>query len=59
MAIESEKSAQTRYKKIAEMFEDEKVKNIFTTLAYDERNHQKILEDQFYHLSNSGTIIWE
>lgn len=59
LAIESEKSAQHRYIQIANMFDDKGAKHIFNTLATDEKNHQKILEDQFYHLSNKGTIIWE
>ena len=45
--------------KIAELIEDAEGKEIFNNLAQDERNHQKILEDQFYHISNKGTIIWE
>jgi rubrerythrin len=59
LAIESEKKAQARYKKIAEMFDDKEVKNIFDNLAEEERKHQRILEDQFYHISNKGTIIWD
>lgn len=59
LAINAEKNAQARYEKIAKMIEDEKEKEIFTSLAQDERNHQKILEDEFYHISNKGTIIWE
>ena len=55
-AIEAEKDAQERYTKIADMIDDGK--EIFTTLANEERNHQKILEDEFYHISNTGTIIW-
>ena len=59
LAIEAEIKAQERYKKIAELMNDEESKKIFQNLAQDERNHQKILEDEFYHLSNKGTIIWE
>ena len=58
LAIEAEKKAQDIYKKIAEMLDDDS-KNIFYDLANEERNHQKILEDEFYHLSNQGTIIWD
>jgi rubrerythrin len=58
-AIESEKEAQKRYLKIAELFEDDEGKQIFEGLANDERNHQRILEDQFYNISNKGLIIWE
>jgi rubrerythrin len=59
LAIEAEKNAQDRYQKIAELIDDSEGKTIFTNLANDERNHQKILEDQFYQISNKGTIIWE
>lgn len=59
LAIEAEKNAQMRYEKISSMFEKEESRKIFDNLAQDERNHQKILEDQFYQLSNKGTIIWE
>ena len=59
LAIEAEKNAQNRYKQIAEMFDEKEGKNIFNDLAREERNHQKILEDEFYQLSNKGTIIWE
>jgi len=55
----AEKNAQARYEKIANMLEDSKEKGIFKGLAQEERNHQKILEDEFYHISNKGTIIWE
>ena len=59
MAIDAEKKAQERYTKIAEIIEDNESKIIFQNLALDEKNHQRILEDEFYHLSNKGTIIWE
>jgi len=59
LAIEAEKNAQERYRKIANITTDDKVKDIFDNLANEERNHQRILENQFYHISNKGTIIWE
>jgi rubrerythrin len=59
MAIDAEKKAQERYSKIAEMIEEDESKIIFQNLVIDEKNHQRILEDEFYHLSNKGTIIWE
>jgi rubrerythrin len=58
LAIDAEKKAQERYSKIAEMIDDIKSKKIFHDLAQDERNHQRILEDEFYQLSNKGKIIW-
>jgi rubrerythrin len=59
LAIESEKKAYERYIKISNIYIDEKVKKIFNSLAQDEMNHQKILEDELYQLSNKGTIIWD
>lgn len=59
LAIEAEKNAQERYRKIADLFDNDEAKKIFNNLSEDERNHQKMLEDQFYHISNKGTIIWE
>jgi rubrerythrin len=59
LAIEAEKNAQERYKQIAQMIDDEEGKNIFNDFAREERNHQRILEDELYQLSNKGTIIWE
>ena len=58
LAIDAEKKAQQRYSKIAEMLDDDEGKKIFYGLEQDERNHQKILEDEFYQLSNKGIIIW-
>ena len=59
LAIKAEKNAQARYLQIARMLEDKEEKEIFNNLAQDERNHQRILEDEFYHISNKGTIVWE
>ncbi len=59
LAIKSEKEACQRYERIAEMINDEEGKKIFNVLANEESNHQKILEDEFYHISNKGVIIWE
>ena len=58
LAINAEKKAQERYSKIAEMLDDDESKKIFHELAQDDRNHQKILEDEFYQLSNKGIIVW-
>ena len=59
LAIESEKKAQTIYRKISKLFAYDEGKKIFDKLAHDEINHQKILEDELYQLSNKGTIIWD
>ena len=59
MAIDAELKAQERYRRIANLFDDEESKKIFFNLSQDERNHQKILEDEIYQLSNKGVIIWD
>jgi rubrerythrin len=59
LAIKAEKNAQERYQQIADMMDDSEEKEIFNNLAQDERNHQRILEDELYQISNKGTIIWE
>ncbi len=41
------------------MYNDENGKKIFNSLAQDEINHQRILEDELYQLSNKGIIIWD
>jgi len=59
IAIAAEQDAQLKYKKIADMIEGPEGKAIFSNLAEEEYKHQRILEDQFYHMSNKGMIIWE
>jgi rubrerythrin len=58
IGIEAEKKAQEKYLQIAKMFTDDESKAIFNKMADEERNHQNILEDQFYSMSNKGKIIW-
>lgn len=58
IAIESEKKAYERYKRLSEKIDDVEGKKIFETLAEEERKHQRILEDEFYNISNKGLIIW-
>ncbi len=58
IAIDAEKKAYERYKRLAEKIEDEQGKKIFESLAEEERKHQRILEDEFYNISNKGVIIW-
>jgi rubrerythrin len=58
IAIQAEKDAQARYKNIAELISEPEGKTIFNDLADEENKHMRLLEDQFYHMSNKGTIIW-
>ncbi len=58
IAIEAEKKASERYKRLSAKIEDKEGKKIFEELAEEERKHQRILEDEFYNISNKGMIIW-
>jgi len=58
LAIEAEKGAQERYRKLADLIEDPEGKRIFSEFADAEKMHQKVLEDEFYSISNRGTIVW-
>lgn len=59
LGIKAEREAQARYKKIANQIKDKKTKEIFINLSEDERRHLNLLENEYYQLSNKGTIIWE
>ncbi len=59
IAIKAEEDARKRYLDIAKMMKDKEAKEIFINLSEDERRHRNLLENQFYQLSNKGTIIWE
>ncbi|KPJ72080.1 hypothetical protein AMJ52_07530 [candidate division TA06 bacterium DG_78] len=59
LGIRAEKEAQERYTAIANKLDDPEGKDIFQNLAEDERRHHDLLEAQYYHISNKGTIIWE
>jgi rubrerythrin len=58
LGIKAEKEAQHRYIEIAAQLDDPEGKEIFSSLAEDERRHHALLEAQYYHMSNKGTIIW-
>ncbi len=58
LGIKAEQEAQHRYKEIAEQLDDPEGKELFSSLAEDERRHHALLEAQYYHMSNKGTIIW-
>jgi len=58
LGIRAERSAQKRYRKIAELMDDPQGKEIFENLAEVEGIHEKVLEDEFYNISNKGTIVW-
>ena len=57
-AIENEKIAGERYGVLAEETDDPDGQDMFRKLANEEMVHQRILEDEFYSISNQGTWGW-
>jgi len=57
-AIENEKMAGERYRALAEDTDDPDGQDMFRKLANEEMIHQRILEDEFYSISNQGTWGW-
>ena len=57
-AIENEKIAGERYRALAEETDDPDGQDMFRKLANEEMIHQRILEDEFYSISNQGTWGW-
>lgn len=57
-AIESEKIAGERYRVLAQETEDPDGQEMFRSLVNEEMIHQRILEDEFFSLSNKGVWGW-
>jgi rubrerythrin len=57
-AIENEKVAGERYRVLAEQTANATGRDMFRRLANEEQMHQRILEDEFYTLSNQGVWGW-
>jgi rubrerythrin len=57
-AIENEKIAGQRYRVLAEDTTDPDGQDMFRKLANEEMIHQRILEDEFFSLSNKGVWGW-
>jgi rubrerythrin len=58
LAIENEKTAGERYRSLAEDTADPKGHAMFRDLAREEATHQRVLEDEFYSISNQGSWGW-
>jgi len=58
MAIREEKKAQSYYRSMAEMTQDPKGKGMFKRLAEEEALHEKVLNDQYYSVHNTGVWSW-
>jgi rubrerythrin len=57
-AIDNEKIAGERYRVLAEGTTDPTGQDMFRKLAYEESIHQRLLEDEFFSLSNRGVWAW-
>ena len=58
LAINNKKAAHTQYRTLAEQTDDASGRAMFDRLAYEEEMHRRILEDEFFVLSNRGTWAW-
>jgi rubrerythrin len=57
-AIDLEKIAGERYRVLAETTSDPAGQSMFRRLVEEETLHRRILEDEFYSLSNQGKWAW-
>jgi len=58
IAVREEKKAQTYYRSMAELTKDPRGKNMYKRLADEEALHEKLLNDQYYSLHNTGVWSW-
>jgi rubrerythrin len=58
IAIREEKKAQGYYRSMAELTRDLRGKNMYKRLAEEEALHEKLLNDQYYSLHNTGLWSW-
>ncbi len=58
IAIREEKKAQAYYRSMAELTRDPRGKDMYKRLANEEALHEKILNDQYYSLHNTGIWSW-
>lgn len=58
IAIKEEKKARAFYSSMAEITKDPRGKNMFKKLSDEEALHEKILNDQYYSLHNTGVWSW-
>jgi rubrerythrin len=58
IAIREEKKAQAYYRSMAELTSDSRGKDMYKRLANEEALHEKLLNDQYYSLHNTGVWSW-
>ncbi len=58
IAVREEKKAQAYYRSMAELTKDPRGKDMYKRLASEEALHEKLLNDQYYSLHNTGIWSW-
>jgi len=58
LAIREEKKAGAYYRSMAELTKDPRGKDMYKRLAGEEELHEKLLDDQYYSLHNTGIWSW-
>jgi len=58
IAIKEEKKARAFYSSMAEITKDPRGKDMYKRLAEEEELHEKVLNDQYYSLHNTGLWSW-
>ncbi|MBE0617864.1 MAG: ferritin family protein [Proteobacteria bacterium] len=58
IAIAAEERAITEYQTLAKEAPDAKGRDMFQKLAAEEELHRKLLDDQYYALTNRGVWLW-
>ncbi len=58
MAIREEKKALAYYRSMAELTRDPRGRDMYKRLADEESLHEKLLNDQYYSLHNTGLWSW-
>jgi rubrerythrin len=58
IAIREEKKAQSYYRSMAELTKDLRGKDMYRRLADEEALHEKVLNDQYYSVQNTGIWSW-
>ena len=58
MAVKEEKKAEAFYRSMADLTNDPRGKDMYKRLAQEEALHEKLLNDQFYTLHNTGVWSW-
>jgi rubrerythrin len=58
IAVREEKKAQVYYRSMAELTKDPQGRDMYKRLADEEALHEKLLNDQYYSLHNTGLWSW-